>query len=138
MYHYLHDLFVCLFLSSAIVIFLSQLNCLGLLCFGGESRDGAVVRALASHQCGPGSIPRLGVVCGLSLLLALILAPRGFSPGTPVFPSPQKPTLPNSSLTWIIVKHFIMSLALEIVQVLPVSLISNTCKLRYVLYLIVN
>ena len=23
------------------------------------SRDGAVVRALASHQCGPGSIPRL-------------------------------------------------------------------------------
>ena len=27
---------------------------------------GAVVRALASHQCGPGSIPRLGVICGLS------------------------------------------------------------------------
>ena len=29
------------------------------------SRDGAVVRALASHQCGPGSIPGLGVICGL-------------------------------------------------------------------------
>ena len=50
-------------------------------------RDGAVVRALASHQCGPGSLPRLSVVCGLSLLV-LYSAPRGFSPGTPVFPSP--------------------------------------------------
>ena len=34
---------------------------------------------------------------GLSLLLALFLAPRGFSSGTPVFPSPQKPTFPNSN-----------------------------------------
>ena len=33
---------------------------------------------------------------GLSLLLVLFSAPRGFSPGTPVFPSPQKPTFPNS------------------------------------------
>ena len=24
----------------------------------------------------------------------------GFSPGTPVFPSPQKPTLPNSNSIW--------------------------------------
>ena len=40
-------------------------------------RDGAVVRALASHQCGPGSIPRSGVKCGLSLLV-LYSAPRGF------------------------------------------------------------
>ena len=48
------------------------------------------VRALASHQCGPGSIPGLGIICGLSLLV-LYSAPRGFSPGTPVFPSPQKP-----------------------------------------------
>ena len=42
------------------------------------SRDGAVVRALASHQCGPGSIPGLGVICGLSLLLVLVPAPRVF------------------------------------------------------------
>ena len=35
--------------------------------------------------------------CGLSLLLVLVLAPRGFSPGTPVFPSSQKPTFPNSN-----------------------------------------
>ena len=49
------------------------------------------VRAFASHQCGPGSIPGLGVISGLSLLV-LFSAPRGFSPGTPVFPSPLKPT----------------------------------------------
>ena len=54
------------------------------------SKDGAVVRALASHKCGPGSIPRSGVIRGLSLLV-LYSAPRGFSPGTPGFPSPQKP-----------------------------------------------
>ena len=64
------------------------------------SRDGAVVRALAFHQCGPGSIPGLDVICGLSLLLVLFSAPRGFSPGTPVFPSPQKPTFLNSNSIW--------------------------------------
>ena len=50
------------------------------------------MRALASHQCGPGSIPGLLVICGLSLCLVLVFDPRGFSPGTPVFPSPQKTT----------------------------------------------
>ena len=55
------------------------------------SRVGVVVRALAFHQCVPGSIRGPGVICGLSLLV-LYSAPRGFSPGTPVFPSPQKPT----------------------------------------------
>ena len=39
---------------------------------------GAVVRALASQQCGPVSIPGVGVPWGLSLLLGLVLAPRGF------------------------------------------------------------
>jgi len=29
--------------------------------------------------------------------LVLIFAPRGFSPGTAVFPSPQKPTFSNSN-----------------------------------------
>ena len=47
----------------------------------------------------PGSNPGVDAICGLSLLLVLSLAPRGFSPGTPVFPSPQKPTLPNSNST---------------------------------------
>ena len=40
-------------------------------------RVGAVVRAQASHQFGPGSISRLGVICGLSLLV-LYSATRGF------------------------------------------------------------
>ena len=47
-----------------------------------------MVRALASHQCEPGSNPGVDAICGLSLLLVLSLAPRGFSPGIPVFPSP--------------------------------------------------
>ena len=50
-----------------------------------------MVRALAFHQCGPGSISALGVKRGLSLLV-LYSAMRGFSPGTLVFPSHQKPT----------------------------------------------
>ena len=58
-----------------------------------------MVRALASHQCGPRSNPGVFAICGLSLLLVLSFAPRGFSPGTPVFPSPQKPTFPNSNST---------------------------------------
>ena len=60
-------------------------------------RAGAVVRALVSHQCVPGSIPGPRVMCGLSLLLILFLAPRVFSLGTPVFSPPQKPTFPNSN-----------------------------------------
>ena len=55
--------------------------------YSSESTGGnAVVRPLVFHQCGPGSIPGRG----LSLLLVLVLAPRGFSPGTPVFPFPSK------------------------------------------------
>ena len=61
----------------------------GFVFIGG--RVGLVVRALAFHQCGPGSNSALGVICGLSLLV-LYSALRGFSPGTPVFPSRQKPT----------------------------------------------
>ena len=64
------------------------------------SKGGTVVRALASHQCGLGSNPDVDAICGLSLLLVLSLSPRGFPPGTLVFPSPQKPTLSNSNLIW--------------------------------------
>ena len=66
---------------------------------GKGSKGGAVVRALASHQCAPGSNPGVDAICGLNLLLVLSLAPRGFSPGTPVFPCPQKPTFANSNST---------------------------------------
>ena len=58
------------------------------------------MRALASRQCGPGSNLGVDAICGLSLSLVLSLAPRGFSLGTPVFPSPQKPILPNSNSIW--------------------------------------
>ena len=72
------------------------------------SRDGLVVRAFASHQCVPGSIPGPRVICGLSLLLVLLLAPRSFSPGTPLFPLfknqhfqiPIRSGLLSSTLSW--------------------------------------
>ena len=59
---------------------------------------GAVVRALAFHQYGPGSISALGVICGLSLLV-LYSALRGFPLGIPVFPSHEKPTF---NLIWFV------------------------------------
>ena len=63
------------------------------------SEGGAVVRALASHQFDFGSNPGVDAICGLSLLLVLSFAPRGFSPGTAVDPSPPKPTFANSNST---------------------------------------
>ena len=42
----------------------------------------------STRQFGRGSIPGLGVIWGSTLFLVLALAPRGFSPGTAVFPSP--------------------------------------------------
>ena len=92
----------------------------GELVIGQEVRDGAVVRALASYQCVPGSIPGPGGVCGLSLLLILLLASRGFSPGIPVFPSPQKPTFPNSNSIWNCQALYHEPLAQVIAQALPV------------------
>ena len=43
----------------------------------------------------PASTPELW----FGLLLVLSFAPRGFCPGTTVFPSPQNPTFPNSNST---------------------------------------
>ena len=60
--------------------------------------EGAVVRALTSHQYGPCWNFGIDTMCELSLVLVLSFALRGFSPGTLVFTSPQKPTLPNSNL----------------------------------------
>ncbi len=63
------------------------------------SRDGAVVRALASHQCGPGSIP-----ARYHMWVEFVVGSRpcseGFSPGSSVFLPPQKPTLLNSNSIW--------------------------------------
>ena len=63
------------------------------------SKESTVVRANASHHCGPGSNRGVDAMCELSLLLVLSLSMRGFSPGTPVFPTPQKPIFPNSDST---------------------------------------
>ena len=63
------------------------------------ARDGAVVKALASHQCGPGSNPAVDVIFGLSLMLVLSFVPRDFSPGTSVFPSLQNSTFPISRIS---------------------------------------
>ena len=51
-------------------------------------------------NCGWGSVSRLVVTCGLSLLV-FFSALRGFSPGTPVFPSPQK-TCIWFNMIWLI------------------------------------
>jgi len=54
-----------------------------------------VVKVLASHQCGWGSI-----LAHMWLRLLLVLAfPRGFFAGYSGFLLPQKPTSPNSNLT---------------------------------------
>ena len=52
------------------------------------SIDSAVVRALASHQCVPGSISRFGVICAFPYS-----ASSFFSPGTPGFPLASKTNL---------------------------------------------
>ena len=62
-------------------------------------RAGVVGRVLASHQCDPGSIPRLGVICGLSLLV-FYSAPRGFSAGIQVFLLLQKQHLIWCTAPW--------------------------------------
>ena len=55
------------------------------------SRDGAVVRALASHQSFPGSIRGLGVMW-VEFVVGSRACSKGFSPGTLVFQPLQKPT----------------------------------------------
>jgi len=66
---------------------IQELNTLDVRPLG--SRDGALVRALASHQCGPGSIPGPGVICGLSFCWFSSLL-RGFFSGCSGFPPSAK------------------------------------------------
>lgn len=68
----------------------------GVYCTNNGCKDLVLLRALASHQCGTGSITKLGVICGISLLVHYF-SHRGFSARTPVFPFLQKPTL---DLNW--------------------------------------
>ena len=97
-----------------------------------RSKGGAMVRALASHQGGPGSNPSVDAICGLSLLLVLSFAPRGFSPGTLVFPSLQNPTFPKSgggrTTMWIFYLQIVIHLYLFI-------LFKHYCTSKYLLLL---
>ena len=55
-----------------------------------SSKGGAVVRALGSHQCGPGSNPGVEAISGLNLLLVLSLAPSRFFSDHSGFPLSSK------------------------------------------------
>ena len=65
-----------------------------------RSKGGALARALASHQCGPGSNPGVDAICGLSLRLVLSLTPKGFFSKYSGFPF-------SSKLNMIILKFHI-------------------------------
>ena len=58
---------IAIFIIIIIIIIIIMIMIMG-------SRDGAVVRALVSHQFFPGPIPGPADICGLSLLLVLALA----------------------------------------------------------------
>ena len=64
-----------------------------------RSRDGAVVRALASHRCDLGSNPGLGVMCGLSLMSFSSLLREVFL-WVLRFSSLLKHQIPNSDSIW--------------------------------------
>ena len=61
------------------------------------SRVGAAMRALASHQCVPGSIPGSNVMW-VEFVVGSRPCSEGFSLGSPVFLHPQKPTFLNSNV----------------------------------------
>ena len=73
---------------------------LAILCQKWGARDGAVVRALAFHQSGLGSANRgVDLHTCVEFVVGSLLCSERFSPGTPVLPSPQKSTFPNSNST---------------------------------------
>ena len=57
------------------------------------SRGGAAVKALASHQCGPGSNPGVDTMCGLSLLLVLSPCSERFFSGCSGIPHSTKTSI---------------------------------------------
>ena len=54
-----------------------------------------MVGAFVSHHYGPVSNSGGDSIRKFSLVLVLVLAPKGFSPDTPVFPFAQKPSFLN-------------------------------------------
>ena len=62
------------------------------------SSGGVLVRALASHRCGPDSIPGSGVICGLSLLVLYSTLLREVFPRVLQF----SPLTKNQHLIWFV------------------------------------
>ena len=57
-----------------------------------DGEEGWRIRQLASHQCGPGSNPRFGVICRLSLLVLLFGVQDGVVMRAPMWPGFDFPT----------------------------------------------
>ena len=75
------------FTYLVLTYFMIELNLSAKSVFGKEyqgSRDGAVVRALAFHQCGPGSNVRPGIISGLTLLILSRYTSISLSPKTKI------------------------------------------------------
>ena len=92
-----------------------------------------------SHQCGLGLNPGGDVIiCELSLLLVLSLAPRGFSPGIPLFPSASlEPNTFNSNSIWnarqlTCLNHKVNDRLLFPLQFRPLKLIQKSLNLLLV------
>lgn len=79
-----------------------------------------------------GLISRHGVICGLSFLLVLYSALRGFSPGTLLFPSPQKTNIYKFQSDTGMHEHFCELLGTRLVNKLHITLLHITCILHIV------
>ena len=64
-----------------------------------KSKGGAVVRELASHQCGWVQVPMLTLYVGLEFVVGCLPCSKRFFSGHYCFHSTQKPTFPNSNST---------------------------------------
>ena len=72
---------------------------LHILKFRNQSKGGVAARTLSSHQCAPVQIPASTPCMWVQFVVGSLPCHEGFSPGTPVFPSPQKLAFPNSNST---------------------------------------
>ena len=88
---------------------------------GGGSRDGAVV-----EPSPPSNVARFDSRTRRHMWVEFVVgsrpsAPRGFSPCSPVFLSPQKPTFPNSNSIWNP-----RATGLSVVRLLSVTLVEQS------------
>ena len=99
-------LFYCYlwFFTDPVLMYSVLVDCYELHCLPLGCRDGAVVRWLTSHQCGPGFdsqnrrpmwVEFVGSLLYSTLLYTLLCSVR-FSPGTPL-----SPLLKDQNLTWL-------------------------------------